>query len=196
MAIGISGCSHTPGDAAYRAGHPDIAAEMYKAVADGGDGTAALKLGLMMTTPDDLVVPIQWGTASDWFFRACDLGEIVGCHNAGVASEYGQEGAQKNLEKALAYYRKAAERGYVYSQYNLASMYSNNYVIPEDPQEGYKWMLLAQYAAKKYPRDIKCQFILRDPPGHKSRLEKRLSLEQIKEATENAALWRPKKKQK
>src|SRR5258708_2928138 len=96
-----------------------------------GDPAAALRLGFLLDS-------------GYWFRKACDLGSLPGCHNAGVAYESGKGRLDKDYSQARAYYLRAAERGYMQSQYNLASLYSNNYISPPDDVEGLKWMLLAQ----------------------------------------------------
>lgn len=184
------GCAHTPGDAAFRAGHPGYAARLYAKGAEQGDSRAALKLGLLLEGGrlkiDDFGSPISW------YERACNLGSLPGCHNLAVSYEYGKNGAKKDMLKAREFYLKAAERGYMQSQYNLASLYSNQYVEPADDVEGYKWMLLAQRSAKKRKRVPLCHWILEDSPGHKTRLENRLNKAQIEKAEALANSWSPK----
>lgn len=185
------GCSHTPGDAALRGGHTQAAADLYLKGAELGHGDAALKLGLLLE--DGKVSGPQYGTAIQWYVRACDLGELAGCHNAGVAYEYGNVGAIKNIYNAYDYYFKAAEQGFMQSQYNLSSLYSNQYIQPANDTEGYKWMLLAQDAARKCSKIPLCEWILQDPPGHKAKLKGRLTEDQTKEAEKLAASWTAKK---
>ena len=185
----VIGCAHTPGDAAFRAGHPKHAATLYAQGAKQGDSIAALKLGLLLEEGD--VKTDDFGTPTFWYERACNLGSLPGCHNLGVSYEYGKNGVQADMMKAREFYLKAAERGYMQSQYNLASLYSNHYIEPADDAEGYKWMLLAQQSAKKCEEVSICRWILEDPPGHKARLEGRLNKNQIKEAEALADSWNP-----
>jgi TPR repeat protein len=180
------GCSHTPGDAALRGGHPDSAADLYMKGAELGDSEAALKLGLLLN--DGSVSAERYGQASRWFQRACELGNLPGCHNLAVAYEYGNDGAAKDINKAYEYYLKAAERGYMQSQYNLSSLYSNKYIEPQDDVEGLKWMLLSQNAAKACKSPL-CEWILKDPPGHKEKLKARMTVTEIKKAEDLAAGW-------
>jgi len=187
LMLTLAGCSAVPGDAALRGGHPEQAANLYKRGADRGDAAAALRLGRMVE--QGAASSGQYGSASTWYQRACDLGSLPGCHNVGVSYEYGSNGLTKDLTQAEAFYRKAAMAGYMQSQYNLASMYSNNYVVPPNDVEGLKWMLLAQNAAAQCAGQELCQWILRDPPGHKQRLQSRLSTEQQNEAQSLAAQW-------
>lgn len=190
LCICFFGCAHTPGDAALRAGHPEEAAKLYKAGAEQGDASAALKLGLILE--EGRVKEDTFGSPVSWYEKACKLGSNPGCHNAGVSYEYGENGANKEITKSYNYYLIAAERGYMQSQYNLASLYSNQYVQPQNDVEGLKWMLLAQDAAKRCQNVPLCQWILDDSPGHKSKIKSRLSEEQIKSAEALAISWKPK----
>lgn len=162
------GCAHTSGDAALRAGHPEQAASLFKQGADQGDPSAALKLGLLIE--QGKASNTDYGAAAGWYARACELGSLAGCHNVGVSYEYGSNGVTKDLKKANDSYLKAAERGFIQSQYNLASLYSNHYIEPPNDVEGYKWMVLARNAAQQCKDQPLCDWILRDPPGHMTKL--------------------------
>lgn len=187
----LAGCSYTPGDAALRAGYPEAAADLYKKGAEEGDGVAALKLGLLLS--EGHIPSARYGMASQWFRRACDHYVLAGCHNLGVSYEYGRGGVEKDYKQAFAYYRLAADRGYLQSQYNLGSLYSNKYVEPPDNVEGYKWMLLTQKKAQECRSQPLCKWILDDPPGHRSKLRARLTAQEIAQAQRLADEWVPKK---
>jgi TPR repeat protein len=175
LLLAPSACSTTPGDAAYRSGHSPQAAELYRRGAANGDADAALKLGLMID--DGAASRTAFGTAGQWFLRACDLGDEVGCHNVGVGFEYGKSGLERNYDNARDYYERAASRGYIQSQYNLGSMYANQYFHSD--AQGLAWLLRAQRGAQKCASQPTCNWILRDPPGHVARLKARLTPEQI-----------------
>lgn len=178
--LATSGCSSVPGDAAIRSGHPEQAADLFRLGAEQGDASAALNLGLLLDKGQ--VSVSKYGTAGDWFKKSCALDNLTACHNVGVAYEYGKNGLPKDYVQARNFYFKAADQGYMQSQYNLASLYSNNYVTPPDDVEGLKWMLVAQLTAEKCKQQNLCQWVLEDPPGHKRRLESRLSIRQQQEA--------------
>jgi len=173
----LSGCSTTPGDAAYRSGHSPQAAELYRRGAANGDPSAALKLGLMID--EGAASSATFGTAGIWFTRACDLGDEVGCHNVGVGFEYGKSGLERNYESARTFYERAAMRGYIQSQYNLGSMYANEYF--HDDALGLTWLLRARLGAQKCASQPVCNWILRDSPGHIVRLKSRLTPAQVAE---------------
>jgi hypothetical protein len=184
----FAGCAHTPGDAAFRAGHPEQAASLYKQGADQGDPSAALKLGLLIE--QEKINNENYGTAAKWYERACDLGSLPGCHNIGVSYEYGTNGVTKDIKKARDSYLKSAERGYMQSQYNLASLYANQYL--ENEVEGYMWMTLARKNAEQCRGQQLCDWILEDPPGHTAKLKSRLSTDQINRTESLANSWKPK----
>lgn len=190
LLISAAGCSSVPGDAALRGGHPEQAADLYRRGAQQGDASAALRLGLLID--EERVSSSKYGEAGDWFKRACDSGSWPGCHNVGVAYEYGKNGLSTDHALAHSFYLKAASEGYMQSQYNLASLHSNNYITPPDDVEGLKWMLLAQMSAEECKQVQLCQWVLEDPPGHKLKLEGRLSAAQQQDARTLAARWKAK----
>ena len=177
----------TPGDAAYRSGHFEQAAELYKKGAEQGDAIAAIKLAFIFKK---VQLTSDFKTPLFWFEKACKLGKPMACHNAGYGYEEALYGLKsKDLNKAESLYRIAAEKGYMQSQYNLASMYSNNYVTPPNDIEGYKWFLISSINAEKCSDKNLCKWILSDPPKHGEKLKNRLTEEQIEKAEELAESW-------
>jgi hypothetical protein len=190
VSAGLLGCSQTPGDAAYRAGHPDNAAALYKKGAEQGDALAAYKLARLLSAGE--VAEEIYGKSGPWDARACELGKIViGCHNAGVAQETGEDGLAKDHELARRFYLEASERGYAFSQYNLGSMYANQYF--RDDKEGYRWMMIAKLSVAKCAAqgNETCQWVLDDPPGHVKNLAERLSQSDREEIEAAAKDWKP-----
>jgi len=182
----VVSCSTTPGDAAYRGGHPKQAANLYRQGADQGDKAAALKLGLMLS--EGKASSANYGSAIKWYERACELGSDAGCHNSGNAYEYGQAGVNKNYKKAREFYTLAAEKDYMQSQYNLGSLYSNQYF--KNDIEGLKWMLIAEKAANNCSNIPLCQWVQKDPPGHRAKLMARMSQNDITESQQQANEWK------
>jgi hypothetical protein len=184
----LASCSTTPGDAAHRGGHYEQAADLYRRGAEQGDASAALKLGLLVDAGE--ANSEMFGSSGLWFIRACDLGDNTGCHNAGVGFEYGREGSaglDKNLNKARDYYLRAAERGYMQSQYNLGSLYANQYFA--DDIEGLKWLLLSQKNAQSCVSTPLCKWVLNDPPGHIKQLRQRMSAVDVVRAERMMSEW-------
>ena len=174
----VGGCSTTPGDAAASGGHTVQAAELYRRGAEQGDATAAFKLGRMIEA-GTLRDP-TFGSAGGWYGRARDLGDVVGCHHAGTGLEYGNLGLGKSIETARAYYARAAERGYMQSQYNLGTLYANQYL--DDNMEGLAWLLVSQNTARGCATEPGCKWVLDDPPHHIAKLKARMSADEIAKA--------------
>jgi hypothetical protein len=137
----------------------------------------------------------DYGAAITWFARACELKDVVSCHNAGVAYEYGPEQGDPEVsidyEKAGQYYLRAAERGYMQSQYNLGSLYANEHLSGDSA--GLVWLLVAQKSAGTCRKNELCKWISNDPPGHLARLRSRMPLVDQKGAEVSAASWKPQK---
>ena len=185
IVLGVYGCSTTPGDAANRGGHHDAAADLYRQGVENGDSLAALKLGMLVH--NGKVSPNKYGSAGTWFKRGCVLGDLTSCHNVGVGHEYGKHGLSQSYEQARTHYQKAAEHGYMQSQYNLGSLYANQYFTNDI--EGLKWLLVSQFQAKKCVREPLCKWILEDPPGHIQSLRSRMTPEDIGYAQMLAQEW-------
>ena len=173
--VALVSCSTTPGDAANRSDHSRQAAELYRQGAEQGDAVAALKLGLLIE--DDASLITEFGEPGRWFVRSCEIVDDAGCHNAGVGYEYGNNGLTKSYEQARDYYQKAARRGYMKSQYNPGSLYSNLYF--QDDVTGLTWLLAAQDNARACVTKPLCKWILDDAPGHVAKLKGRMTPEDI-----------------
>jgi TPR repeat protein len=53
-------------------------------------------------------------------------------------------GVDQDYKEAAKWYRKAAEQGHSWGQYNLGGMYANGFGVDQDYIEAYKWVLLAE----------------------------------------------------
>ena len=186
LTLCLSGCSTTPGDAAYRGGHFSAAADLYKQGAEQGDISAMIKLGNMYQNGQGVTQSDQ--DAVHWFEKAANSGSAVGMHNLGVANEYGI-GCATNYAKAAEWYLKAAEKGYAPAQYNLGSLYANGFMTPPDNLAGYTWLLIAKRSVAR--TDPNYNFIQTDPPGHAKKLASLLTAEQLAEAEAMAEKWKP-----
>lgn len=187
--LALTGCSAVPGDAALRAGHTQQAEELYISGAERGNPASALRLAFLIEQREG---NNPNSAAGRWFKRACDLGSVVGCHNAAVGYETGTSGLIKDYAEAQSLYLQTARKGLMQSQYNLARMHAQNFISPADDIEGLKWIILAQNSASQCKdKELSCRRILEDSPGHKSKLTSRLSSEQQQRAETLAAAWKP-----
>ena len=81
-----------------------------------------------------------------------DLDNIDVQFNLAVMYENG-EGVEKDVFKAVKWYRKAAERGNTYAQFNLGLAYIQGKAVKQDEVEAFKWFYKAAdqgYAAAQY----------------------------------------------
>ena len=91
-------------------------------------------------------VPVNLREARVWARRAADGGDAKGMHAYGMYLFEGVGGARDQGE-ALTWLKKAAERGLVDSQFNVAKLYeTGDEAIQPDPAQAYKWYLIAARA--------------------------------------------------
>ena len=91
-------------------------------------------------------VPVNLREARVWARRAADGGDAKGMHAYGMYLFEGVGGAQDRGE-ALTWLEKAAERGLVDSQFNVAKLYeTGDEAIQPDPAKAYRWYLIAARA--------------------------------------------------
>ena len=89
---------------------------------------------------------VNTSEARIWARRAADGGDARGMHAYGMYLFDGIGGDQ-DRGGALDWLKRAAERGLVDSQYNVAKLYeTGDQGIPSDPTEAYKWYLIAARA--------------------------------------------------
>lgn len=105
------------------------------------------------------------------------LGELY-YTGRGVAHDYAQ---------ALDFYLRAAERGHPVAQHLAAEIYAEGWGVRADGAEALKWAILAS-AQEERVSGHSSRF---DPKGLRDKLEGRLNRTQIREATEQAAAFKP-----
>lgn len=77
------------------------------------------------------------------FEQACEMGNNYGCHMIGTAYYNGLQGKPKDYNEAKKWYLRAANRGYVPSQLNIANLYAHR-LLPLDDETGFYWLAKAQ----------------------------------------------------
>jgi localization factor PodJL len=88
-------------------------------------------------------VAVNLTEARLWARRAAETGDAKGMHAYGMYLFEGA-GGPKDQPAALTWLRKAAEKGLVDSQYNVAKLYeTGDEAIRPDPEQAYKWYLIA-----------------------------------------------------
>lgn len=111
-----------------------------KAIA-AGDHHALNLMGLIYMSGNG--VERDYKTATEWYLKAADKGNIYGLTNMGDIYIEGSTDVNLDPIKAISFYQKAASQGYPVAMYKLGSLYYFGEIIPEDYIEAMKWFLKA-----------------------------------------------------
>lgn len=84
-------------------------------------------------------MPMDKALACQWFEKAADQGHYRAMHNTGVCYMNGV-GCKADIDKAIHYYKLAAEAGITNSQHNLGIIYG----VLGNAAEAYFWLRIAQ----------------------------------------------------
>ena len=142
--------------------------------------------------------------ALDAFKEACELGNNYGCHKVGIAFNNGLYSLDKDYQEAKQWYLKAAEKGYIPSQQNIANLYAHRLLETFNDIEGYKWLKLAEAGtAECEPGTIEvernisdmerqrlCQLAKTGQGKIRSIFRKRMPPEEIQRAEQLAQNWK------
>ncbi len=110
--------------------------------ANMGEPQAQLKLATLLQTGANGVT-VDLPDARMWARRSAENGDPQGMHNYAMYLFEGVGGA-RNRPEALDWLKKAADRGLVDSQYNVARIYENgDEGIAPNPTQSYRWYLIA-----------------------------------------------------
>jgi TPR repeat protein len=132
------------GDAAqsaYAAGRFIDALRIWRPLAEGGDGRAAFKVGLLYDLGEG--VGPDAATAYMWYRRAAETGYVLGEFNLAVMLDSGT-GVTRNLDEAALWYSRAAAHGYARAEYNLAQLYENGEGAPRNLDVAASWYAAAE----------------------------------------------------
>lgn len=152
------------------------AAQWYQRSASQGFALAQFRLGTLYER--GLGVKPDAQRAQVWYERAAAQGNVKAMHNLAVliASRAGKA----DYEAAVRWFTTAANFGLADSQYNLAMLYENGMGVEKNPQQAYKWLILAAKSGDK------------DAAARRDALKAKLSAEQVSAATAEVADWRAK----
>ncbi|KPJ96007.1 MAG: hypothetical protein AMJ55_02755 [Gammaproteobacteria bacterium SG8_15] len=145
-------------------------------------------------------------TALPSFEKACNLGNNYGCHKMGIAYNNGLYDLNQDYDRARQWYLKAAEKGYIPSQQNIANLYAHRLLGELNDVEGYKWLALAETGtAQCLPGSIEAERGVSDAERRRlcnlatagqgrirSIFRKRMLPEEIAQAEQLAKKWQPK----
>ena len=177
--------SVTPGDAAYKAGHFEQAADLYRRGAEQGDKLAAFKLGELYNF--DLKDNKK---AVVWYKRAYELGHVPAAWFIGKIYESGEGDIERNYLEAEKWFRKGAEKGQHYAMYDLAGLYAKQVIQPSDDIQGLMWLEAVTILAGNFkPQNEGTKFILNDPKEYRKTFQNRMKKSDISKAQEMALSW-------
>jgi hypothetical protein len=124
-------------DRAYDRGDYDTAFSLWQSLADQGDASAQLHLGLMFD--GGVGVKPDWGKAAEWYRKAAEQGNVLAQLNLGLTLDGGGADVPFDHEQADYWYRKAAEQGNVLAQRDLAMAYDAGEGVPQDHTQAATW---------------------------------------------------------
>ncbi len=145
----VSGCSASSKkdpEAIYRdaallatAGRLEEAAQMLRKAAELGHGKAMSDLGALYS--NGIGVSQDWEEAVKWWTKAVQAGDSGAIYNVGVYHY-----KQGQFSKAFLWFHEAATRGIAAGMMSLGSMHMKGEGVPEDSEEGLRWVRAAAKA--------------------------------------------------
>ena len=115
--------------------------ETLKRAANLGHAPAQAHLASLYQNGD--VAPVDLAESRRWARRAAEGGDPRGMHIYAMEL-YDGVGGERNRAEAMTWLQRAAERGLVDSQYNVARLYENgDEGIAPNPTEALKWYMIA-----------------------------------------------------
>ncbi len=159
------------------AGRSNDGLKFIRASANQGQPAAQYRLGKLYEA--GIGVKADPDMARQLTERAARAGNRIAMHDLGLYYADGLGGVDRNIETALSWFEKAAERGVVDSQYNLGVLFESSPEVPRDALTSFVWYSIAasqgdQVAASRRPI-----------------LEKDLSAEQLDQAKRRLAQFKP-----
>ncbi len=124
------------GRSAFNNGNPEMAAIIWREIAELGHANAQYELASLMLNGSVLKRDIT--TALQFFKKAANQGHDKAQYNMGVAFAKGI-GVQQNTGKAVVWWRTSALNGNTDAQFNLGLMYSNGYGVSKDMVVAARW---------------------------------------------------------
>lgn len=121
--------------------NPVRAADWFAFAVARGSIPAAYRLGVLLEKGAE-GLPRDVARARRLYESAALAGNVRAMHNFGVLLAEGVDG-QPDYTQAVAWFRKAAERGVRDSQYNLGVLYTRGLGVKQDLGESWKWFSLA-----------------------------------------------------
>jgi hypothetical protein len=98
---------------------------------DLGSGAGCTHLAFLYATGSGSLVKKDDRRATPLYVKGCDLGDALGCYNAGLMSEEGR-GVARDISRAAARYDEACEMGSATGCTNLGFLYENGRGVKKD----------------------------------------------------------------
>jgi hypothetical protein len=174
--------------AAYQRQDYATAYQLWRPLADRGDPSAQLYIGLICQgRPTACPESQNEAEAARWFLLAAAQGFAAAQYDLGVMYATGRGVPQDNAE-AIRYYRLAAAQGFAAAQYDLGVMYATGRGVPQDNAEAYKWFNLAAAQGNNDAGEIRDYLASRMTPAQIAEAQK-LS-RAWKRETAGSRVWR------
>jgi uncharacterized protein len=170
--------------AAYNRGDYATALRLWRPLADQGNASAQISLGLMYANGHG--VPQDYAEVVKWYRKAADRGNAAAQINLGLMYANGH-GVPQDYAEAVKWYRKAADRGNAAAQNNLGTMYDLGQGVPQDYVEAHKWYNLAAASFPASETESREKAIM-----NRDRVAGTMTAAQIGEAQRLAREWKPK----
>lgn len=135
-----AGADYTAGWIAYTQGDYATAAKEWRTLAEQGNDSLQLELGVMYELGRG--VSQDNTEAAKWYRLAADQGNVWAQFAIGTMYDQGR-GVPQDYAKAAQWYRLAAKQGHTSAQYNLGLMYAEGRGVPQDNVDAYMRLNLA-----------------------------------------------------
>src|SRR5450756_2584758 len=159
----------------YDAGDYAKAATLFRPLAEQGDASAQLELGVMYDNGEGVLQDDK--EAVKWFRLAADQGNADAQFNLGVMYDNGG-GVPQDYTEAVKWFRLAAEQGDAKAQANLGAKYDKGQGVSQDYALAYMW---ANIASAKAPASELQQIV-----SYRDSIAKKMTAQQIAEVEELA----------
>lgn len=123
------------------AGRPQQGLKFIRASANQGQPAAQYRLAKLYEA--GVGVAADPDMARQLTERAARAGNRIAMHDLGLYYAEGRGGIERNMDTALSWFEKAAERGVVDSQYNLGVLFESSPEIPRNPVSSFVWYSVA-----------------------------------------------------
>lgn len=127
------------------------------------------------------------GTSTKDLLALAKGNNVMAQRTLGERYATGTDGATKNMEQALFWWQKAADKGDIRSQNYMGLMYSQGEAVPQDMVQAHMWFSLAETSNRK--KSASALQIKKQAEINRKAAEASMTPEQIKAAQALAQEW-------